>query len=132
MTCCKWQLKSREVCSLAGRKQPLPRYPLPAETAGTEVGSAVSIWLVMRMEDGLDWQDAHMGSREIIVGGGRGRGLITEPGTILAAWCAVQPPPLQLSLGFPSMLTQAQDQVTRIRWYQSCICAGTCGLCRGS
>lgn len=43
---------------------------MPTDTAGAEVGSAVCMWLVMRMEDGLDWQDAHMGSREIIVGGG--------------------------------------------------------------
>lgn len=62
------------------------------------------MWLVMRMEDGLDWQDAHMGSREIIVGGGWGGGLITEAGTVLSDLCAVQPLPLQLSLGFPGML----------------------------
>lgn len=80
------------------------------------------MWLVMRMEDGLDWQDAHMGSREIIVGGGWGRGLIADAGTVLSAWCAVQPLPLQLGLGFPSMLTQAQDQVTGIRWCQPHVC----------
>lgn len=63
------------------------------------------LWLVMRMEDGLDWQDAHMGSREIIMGGGEGRGLITETGTVLSAWFAFQTLPVQLSLGFPSMFT---------------------------
>lgn len=67
---------------------------MPAETAGTKVDSADWIWLVMRMEDGLDWQDAHMGSREIMVGGGWGRGLITEAGTILSARSALQPLPL--------------------------------------
>lgn len=71
---------------------------MPAETAGSGVGSAVWIWLVMRMEDGLDWQHAHMGSGEIIMGGGWGRGLITKAGTVLSAWCAVQPLPLQLRL----------------------------------
>lgn len=67
---------------------------MPAETAGTKVGSADWIWLVMRMEDGLDWQDAHMGSREIMVGGWWGRGLIAEAGTILSARSALQPLPL--------------------------------------
>lgn len=57
---------------------------MPAETAGTKLGSAVWMWLVMRMEDGLDWHDAHLGSRKIIVGEELGRGLITEAGTILS------------------------------------------------
>lgn len=67
---------------------------MPAATAGAKVGSAAWIRLVRRMEDGLDWQDAHMGSREIIVGGGLGRGLISEAGTILSAHTALQPLPL--------------------------------------
>ncbi|KAK9514289.1 hypothetical protein VZT92_027765 [Zoarces viviparus] len=76
------------------------------------------MWLVTSVEDGPDWQDAHMGSREIIAGGGegKGRGLATE------ALAPSRQLGLQFSLfssGFPSMLTQAQDQVTRIRWYQS-------------
>lgn len=58
-----------------------------------------------------------------------GRGLITEAGTILSAWCAVQPLCLQLSLEFPSMLMQAHDQVTRIRWYCSHMCVGVCASC---
>lgn len=64
----------REGCSLAGRKslQSEPLSTMPAATAGAKVGSAAWIRLVRRMEDGLDWQDAHMGSREIIVGGGLG------------------------------------------------------------
>lgn len=62
---------------------------MQAETAGTEVGSALWIWLVMRMEDGLDWQDAHMGSREIMMGSGWGGGLITEAGNITSAGSAL-------------------------------------------
>lgn len=56
----------------------LEQSAMPAETAGTEVGRAAWMWMAMRMEDGQDWQDAHMGSREIIVGGGWRRGLITR------------------------------------------------------
>lgn len=40
-----------------------------------------------RMEDGLDWLDAHMGHKEIMAGGGWRRGLVTEAGTILSSVC---------------------------------------------
>lgn len=69
------------------------------------------MWMVKKMEDGQDWQDAHMGSREIIVGGGWRRGLITRGWHgELCSFC----------LGFPSMLTQAQGQVTSPFIYVQC------------
>lgn len=47
----------------------------------------------------------------------------------LALFCQPQPLCLQLGLEFPSVLMQAHDQVTWMRWYRSHMCVGVCASC---